>query len=265
MRFDLDPCPLLTADQERRLAQRIERGDERALEQLVASNLRLVVSVAARYKYRGIPMADLIQEGSIGLVKAARKFDRRRGKFSTYAVLWIEQQIVRAVDEGGNAIRVPAAVGTNQRRVFATRERLREELDREPTRVELARGAGISVADVNRALDAARASVSLNLPRYETGELADSVRDAAATDPEERIEQLGDTEAVYAALAELDDDERRVIEARFGLGEWDGNELTPLADVGRLVSLTERRVSLCLRSAIPKLRASLAATADLSV
>ncbi|HEU4599138.1 MAG TPA: sigma-70 family RNA polymerase sigma factor, partial [Solirubrobacterales bacterium] len=100
--LDLDAYPLLTAAQERRLAQRIERGDERALDQLVSSNLRLVVSIASRYKNRGLPMADLIQEGSIGLLRAAQKFDWRRGhKFSTYATWWIDQAIVRALDEGG--------------------------------------------------------------------------------------------------------------------------------------------------------------------
>ena len=146
LHLDLDAYPLLTPSEERRLAQRIEQGDERALEQLVASNLRLVISVAARYRNRGLTPADLVQEGSIGLLRAAQKFDWRRGlKFSTYAVWWIEQAIVRAVDEGHNAIRVPALVGYNRRRVIATRERLRKELDREPTRQEQAEGAGISV------------------------------------------------------------------------------------------------------------------------
>ena len=128
---------------------------------------------------------------------------------------------------------------------------------------QLAEGAGISLTETNYALDAAEVSVSLNARRYEHDELGDFVPNANSRDPEDLIEELGDTEAVYAALAELDDDERRVIEARYGFGEWDGNDVMSVEDISRVVMLTQRHVQRCLASATEKLRSSLS-VADLS-
>jgi RNA polymerase primary sigma factor len=254
----LDDYPLLSPTEERQLAQRIEAGDAAAKDRMAACNLRLVASIAGRYRNRGVPFDDLFQEGCIGLNRAIELYDWRKSKFSTYATLWIEQGIVRALDEGRNTIRVPPHVGYNQRRAIATQHRLRKELGREPTRAEIAEGAGISVNEVKNALDAAYASVSLNALRFESHELGDFIPDDSVHDPEEVIAQLTEAEAVYAALSELDDDERLVIEARFGFGEWDGNGLTDLDDVGRFVSMTPKHVDRCLRTALPKLEAALA-------
>jgi RNA polymerase primary sigma factor len=182
---------------------------------LVVSNLRLVASIANRYRGRGVPYEDLIQEGAIGLMRAAEKYDAR-GRFSTYATWWITQAIARAVDGSSNAIQVPAYVGMNQRKVFASEERLRSELGREPTTNEIAAAAKLTVEEVERARDAARVTVSLNSTRAEGGdpaELQDRFADPQSAQPEAELETVGTREAVRRALASLPEMERRAVTA----------------------------------------------------
>jgi RNA polymerase primary sigma factor len=249
--------PLLTATQEADLARAIQRGDAQARERLIASNLRLVVSIARRYRGRGIAFADLIQEGTLGLIRAADKFDPERGRFSTYATWWIAQMIQHAVDSGPNAIQLPSHIGFNQRRAFASQERLRRELEREPTRAELADAAGISEADVDRALDAARVAVSLNAPLGDDrhNQFGDLLADAAGVDPESAIEDLLDGETFQAALDALPELERRVVEVRFGL---DGEPPRTQVDAALELRVTLARLRQAEQRALVKLRPRLA-------
>ena len=233
--------PLLTAREEIELARRIERGDAAAKEQMINSNLRLVISIAKRYQGRDLPLGDLIQEGVIGLNRAVEKFDWRRGfKFSTYATWWIRQACQRALSGQSATIRIPTHV--NERRVKIARagRELERKLGREPTREELAAAANLPLQHVDEALDAAEAPVSLNRPigSEEEGELGDLFGDPNADDPAaEAVASLRRSE-VRRAVALLPEDERRVIELRFGL---DG-EPASLEAVGRELGVSVRRV-----------------------
>lgn len=257
--FELaDRYPLLSAAEEVELARRIEQGDAKARERMIASNLRLVISIAARYRNRGIALPDLIQEGTLGLIRAVDKFDWRRGyKFSTYAAPWIRNFCQLAVDRGATAIRTPPNVGNDHRRVFASQERLRRELRREPTREELAEAAGRSLAQVDRALDAARATVSLNLPNYDDGydEMGDALADDAAVDPGSAVEAVLDREAIEAAIGSLSEQERHVVERMYGL---DGGHERTVTQTAAELGLTLDRVRQAERRAHVKLRHGLA-------
>ncbi|HSK15239.1 MAG TPA: sigma-70 family RNA polymerase sigma factor [Gaiellaceae bacterium] len=211
--------PLLTADREVALAKRVERGDRAAKELMINSNLRLVISIAKRYRGRDVPLGDIVQEGAVGLNRAVEKFDWRRGfKFSTYATWWIRQACQRAVSGQSATIRVPTHVHERRAKIAAARRRLEAGLGREPTREELAEAAGLSLQHVDEALDAAEASVSLNRPvgSEDTGELGELFGDPNASDPaEEAAESLRRLE-VRRAVAALPDEQRRLLELRFG-------------------------------------------------
>src|SRR5579859_1534868 len=198
--------PLLTASEEVMLAKRVERGDGAAKERMINSNLRLVVSIAKRYQGHGLPLADLVQEGVIGLNRAVEKFDWRRGyKFSTYATWWIRQACQRAVANQSATIRVPVHI--NERRVKLARvaNELQTKLGRDATREELAEAAGFSLRHVEEALDAASAPVSLNqaVGSNDDGELGDLFGDPTATDPSEDAADALRRQTVQRALEDL--------------------------------------------------------------
>ena len=156
---------LLTAAQEVELAKRIERGDHAAKQEMIETNLRLVVSIAKRYRNQGLPFLDLIQEGSIGLVRAAEKFDYRRGfKFSTYATWWIRQAVARALADKARTIRLPVHVGEKVNRIVRSERKLRAELCREPFPVEIARDLDLPLEEVERLMRSAQTPVSLEKP-----------------------------------------------------------------------------------------------------
>ena len=212
--------PLLTAAEEVSLAKRVERGDAAAKERMINSNLRLVISIAKRYQGHDLTLLELVQEGSIGLNRAVEKFDWRKGfKFSTYATWWIRQACQRAIAGQSKTIRVPSHVHERRVKLVRVRRQLLSNLDREPTREELAEAAELELRHVDEALDAAEALVSLNqsVGSDDGAELGDLFDDPTAPDPgEEAMDSLRRLE-VRRALATLPEQERRVLELRFGI------------------------------------------------
>ena len=244
--------PLLTAAEEVALAKRVERGDAAAKERMINSNLRLVISIAKRYQNENLPLGDLVQEGVIGLNRAVEKFDWRRGfKFSTYATWWIRQACQRALSGQSATIRVPTHVHERRVKISGARRRLEAKLGREATREELAEATGLSLQHVEEALDAAEAPVSLNRPvgSEDEGEFGDLFGDPNARDPaEEAVESVGRQE-IRRAVAALPDDERRVLELRFGFA----GEPASLEAISREIGVTRERVNQLQQEAFARL------------
>jgi RNA polymerase primary sigma factor len=244
--------PLLTAAEEVELAKRIERGDRAAKERMINTNLRLVVHNAQRYTGHGVPLGDLIQEGTIGLNRAVEKFDWRKGfKFSTYATWWIRQACQRAIANQSKTIRVPVHVGERRLKLSRLRERFQTEHGREPTLEELARIAEMDAQHAHEALTAVEASVSLNQPvgDGDGAELGDLLADSDTDDPEQAAGEALRTEAVRDALDKLPGRERRIIELRFGL------DSPPMAleAIGRELGITRERVRQLEAAALARL------------
>jgi RNA polymerase sigma factor (sigma-70 family) len=258
--------PLLTADEEQDLARRVETGDAAAERKLVEANLRLVVHVARRYKHRGLSMLDLIEEGNLGLLQAARKFRADRGtRFSTYATWWIRQAMVRALANQARMIRLPVHVEQLVARYVKMREAMTQELGRVPTLAEVAARMKRPVDEIEHLEAVRQQPVSFDAP-VGTGEgtLKDFVQDRTAA-PAGRLVGLFQERAELAGvLADLPDNERTVVRLRFGL---DGAEAMTLEEIGRRLGLTRERVRQIEAAALKRLRRLLAArgvdTADL--
>jgi len=272
--------PLLTPEEEVELARRIERGraaerrlaqgglspeERRRLEEIVAdgraaqehlilANTRLVISVAKKYAGRGLPLSDLIQEGNIGLIRAVKKFDWRRGhKFSTYATWWIRQAVTRAIADQSRTIRVPVHMGDQINKLMRLQQQLAQELGREPTPEELAEAMGIPRARAEQLLQMARQPLSLETPTDDEEEsvLGDFIEDRGTASPAEAVSQQMLREILHEALATLSPREARILQLRYGLA--DGRPYT-LEEVGRKLGVTRERVRQIEAQALARLR-----------
>jgi len=245
---------LLRAPEEVDLAKRIERGDLDAKRKMVESNLRLVVAIAKNYRNQGLPFLDLIQEGTLGLVRAAEKFDYRRGfKFSTYATWWIRQSIARALADKARTIRIPVHIVEKLNKVRRAEHRLLATLNRDATSDEIAAATGIDRAEIDAIKRSAQPPISLNKPvgDEDGSEFGQFIADEHAESPYERAVDILGNEALRDALENLSYRERRVLELRYGLG---GERPRTLDEVGRTFNVTRGRIRQIESQTLKKLQ-----------
>lgn len=245
---------LLTAEQEVRLAREIARGNRQAKERLVESNMRLVISIAKAYRSSGIPFEDLIQEGAIGLMTAADRFDPTRGyRFSTYATQWIRQSIGRAVDNKSKSIRLPAHVSESLRKLDKARTEMRRELGEDPTPEQLSQRTGISARKVTSLLTTTQDPISLDTPvgDDDNTSLGSLLFDKTASDPQDTLISSEMRHEIDNILATLDEREQIVMRKRYG---FDGEETYVLQQIGEELNISRERVRQIEAQALRKLR-----------
>ena len=245
--------PLLSPEEERELARRCAQGDEEAIRQMVNSNLRLVVSVAREYAGRGVPLMDLIQEGSIGLLAAARKFDYTLDyRFSTYATKWIRQGVTRCLMNHGCLIRVPMHTAERMRKVNAVRNALRQETGEEPTSREIAEKSGIPQAKVEELLQLTPEICSLDVPTgdAEEGTLGMLVEDIQAPQPQEELVRQELVSTMDSLLSALNERQQRVLRLHFGMED---GKIHSLEEIGQQLSISKERVRQIEMQAMEKL------------
>jgi RNA polymerase primary sigma factor len=233
--------PLLTAAEEVEISKRIEQGDLEAKERMINSNLRLVVSIAKKYQGQELSLLDLIQEGIFGLIRAAEKFDWRKGyKFSTYATFWIRQAIQRGLANKARTIRIPVHIGQRERKIVRAERELSAKLGREPTDDEIAGEAELPLDQVEEVRDAARTVTSLDRPVGEEGDTAlGDLLEGGAPPVDQEVEVSLSEQLLRQTIEDLPETEREVIRLRFGL---EGDEPQPLRETGRRLGLSAERV-----------------------
>ncbi len=252
---EIRDIPLLTAEQEITLNKRIKRGDEQARKEMIRSNLRLVINIAKRYMYLGVPLLDLIEEGNLGLMKAVDKFDHKKGyRFSTYAAWWIKQGVTRFISEHGKTIRVPVYMNELITKWKKTKERLSQKLKRQPSDAELSKAMKLDKeksSQINFWLSTSTSSLDAPVGEEGEGQVIDLVEDQNIASPDAGIERLLDKERVSNLLEVMTRREREILDMRFGLA--DGKPHT-LAEVAKKFSLSRERVRQIEEQALQKLR-----------
>jgi RNA polymerase primary sigma factor len=251
---DISAYPLISRDEEAALARRIREDDQEALDKLVRSNLRFVVSVAKKYQNQGVSLSDLINEGNLGLIRAAHKFDETKGiKFISYAVWWIRQAILQALAEQSRIVRVPLNRAGTLHRIGKRAAALLQELGREATHAEIAHGMDITEEEVAKTMSISQATLSLDAPMApgEDNKLLDYLPDTINPTPDEQIFVKALTESIEEALSHLKERESKILRLYFGL---DGNEPMTLEEIGALLGITRERVRQIKEKALSRLR-----------
>jgi RNA polymerase primary sigma factor len=251
---DISVYPLISRDEEAELARRIRQDDQEALDKLVRSNLRFVVSVAKKYQNQGVSLSDLINEGNLGLIRAAHKFDETKGiKFISYAVWWIRQAILQALAEQSRIVRVPLNRAGTLHRIGKRAAALLQELGREATHAEIANGMDITEEEVAKTMSISQATLSLDAPMApgEDNKLLDYLPDTINPTPDEQIFVKALTESIEEALSHLKERESKILRLYFGL---DGNEPMTLEEIGALLGITRERVRQIKEKALSRLR-----------
>jgi RNA polymerase primary sigma factor len=251
---DISAYPLISRDEEAALARRIRENDQDALDELVRSNLRFVVSVAKKYQNQGVSLSDLINEGNLGLMRAAQKFDETKGiKFISYAVWWIRQAILQALAEQSRIVRVPINRAGTLHRIGRRAATRRQDLGREATHAEIAEGMDITEEEVARTMSISQAAISLDAPMAagEDNKLLDYIPDTLNPSPDEQIFIKALTESIEEALSHLKERESKILRLYFGL---DGCDPMTLEEIGALLGITRERVRQIKQKALSRLR-----------
>src|SRR5579871_5828914 len=251
---DISVYPLINRDEEVRLAQHIHNGDQESLDKLVRSNLRFVVSVAKKYQNQGVSLSDLINEGNLGLIRAAHKFDETKGiKFISYAVWWIRQAILQALAEQSRIVRVPLNRAGTLHRIGKRANALLQELGRDPTHEEIAHGMDITEEEVAKTMAISQTHLSLDAPLTpgEDNKLLDYLPDTMNPTPDEQTFEKALTESIEEALSHLKERGSKILRLYFGL---DGSEPMTLEEIGALLGITRERVRQIKEKALSRLR-----------